>query len=266
MEVGQHTLGSTTRPYNSLEFAEACERIAGAGYLDVAMFAHNGNMPIDSASSDSQVAAARKAADDAGLSCSMVLGRTHLELGLDGATDDYKKLIKNCATLGAEWILELGTSKEEQYANYPKLMSAVADHAAEAGIGISLKPHGGISLTAQELISLHDQVDHPAFRISYDPGNIIFYTKGEVRPESEVEMIASRTSTLIVKACSLDGDKPDVMITAGDGLVDFPYIIEKMQAGGFTGPMYIECVGSTEPADVDEDLKRTHEYISGLVA
>ena len=79
-------------------------------------------------------------------------------------------------------------------------------------------------------------------------------------------MIASRTSTLIVKDCSLDGDKPDVMITAGDGLVDFPYIIEKMQAGGFTGPMYIECVGSTEPADVDEDLKRTHEYISGLVA
>ena len=79
-------------------------------------------------------------------------------------------------------------------------------------------------------------------------------------------MIASRTSTLIIKDCSLDGDKPDVMITAGDGLVDFPYIIEKMQAGGFTGPMYIECVGSTEPDDVDEDLKRTHEYISGLVA
>ena len=73
-------------------------------------------------------------------------------------------------------------------------MSAVADHAAEAGIGISLKPHGGISLTAQELISLHDQVDHPAFRISYDPGNIIFYTKGEVRPESEVEMIFSKPS------------------------------------------------------------------------
>ena len=60
--MGQHTLGSTTRPYSSLEFAEACERIAGAGYLDVAMFAHNGNMPIDSSSSDSQVAAARKAA------------------------------------------------------------------------------------------------------------------------------------------------------------------------------------------------------------
>jgi sugar phosphate isomerase/epimerase len=263
--LAKHVIGSTTRPYNQLGFPEACARIAGAGYSDVAVFAHDREMPVDSGSSAEQVSQARKSAADAGLDPSMILGRTHLELGLNEAIDDYKKLIDNAASLGVKWILELGTGKAEQYEDYPKLMQAVAGLADSAGIGISLKPHGGISLTAQELIDLHDQVDHSAFRISYDPGNIIYYTKGEVRPESEVEMVASRTSTLIIKDCSLDGEKPEVMVTAGDGLVDFPFVIEKLQAGGFVGPMYVECVGSTEPDDVDADLKRTHEFISGLI-
>ena len=263
--MSEHIIGSTTRPYNQSTFAEACKRIAEAGYSDVAVFAHHREMPVDSGSTGEQVADARKAAADAGLNPSMILGRTHLELGLDAATDDYKRLIDNSASLGAKWILELGTGKEEQYADYPRLMQAVVDHAASAGIGISLKPHGGISLTAQELIDLHDQIGHPAFRISYDPGNIIYYTKGEVRPESEVELIAPYTSTLIIKDCTLDGDKPDGMVTAGDGLVDFPLVISKMEEGGFDGPMYVECVGSSEPDDVDVDLKRTYSFISKLI-
>ena len=55
------------------------------------------------------------------------------------------------------------------------------------------------------------------------------------------------------------------MVTAGDGLVDFAFVIGKMEAGGFEGPMYVECVGSTEPDDVDADLRRTHAFISGLI-
>ena len=261
----KHKIGSTTRPYNQLGFSEACVRIVKAGYSDIAVFAHGRKIPVDSGSTPEQVSLARAAVADAGVDASMILGRTHLELGLNAAIGDYKKLIDNVQSLGVKWILELGTGKQEQYADYPRLMQAVAEHADSAGIGISLKPHGGISLTAKELIDLHDQVGHPAFRISYDPGNIIYYTKGEIRPESEVEMVASRTATLIIKDCSLDGDNPNVMVTAGEGLVDFPFVIEKMQAGGFVGPMYVECVGSTDPDDVDADLKRTHAFISKLV-
>ena len=113
---------------------------------------------------------------------------------------------------------------------------------------------------------LHNQVNHPAFRISYDPGNIIYYTKGAVRPEDEVEQITSHTSTLIIKDCSLEGDQPNVMVTAGDGLVDFPFVIGKMREGGFRGPMYVECVGSPEPDDIHADLKRTQAFIAALIS
>lgn len=260
------TIGSTTRPYSGCEFAEACERIARSGYTDVAVFAHDRTMPVDSASTPDQVTAARSAAEGAGLRPSMLLARTHLELGLEAAADDYKRLIDNAASLGTSWLLELGTGKEEQYADYPELMRRVAPHAAEANVGISLKPHGGISLTAQELIDLHGKVDHPAFSISYDPGNIIHYTVGEVRPEQEVDAVAPLTSTLIIKDCHVVDGKPNVMITPGDGWVDFPFVLRQLTAAGFDGPMYVECVGSSEPDDVDRDLAFTLGYVKGILA
>ena len=259
------TIGSTTRPYNGCSFPEACDRIAAAGFSDVAVFAHDDGMPVDSASSPVEIAAARSAAEDAGLKLSMLLARTHLELGLDGAVDDYRKLIDHAAELGADWLLELGTSKEEYYGDYPELMRRVAPHAADAKVGISLKPHGGISLTAQELIDLHTKVDHPAFSISYDPGNIIHYTVGEIRPEAEVDRIAPLTSTLIIKDCEVVEGKPNVMITPGEGWVDFPFVLGHLVAGGFSGPMYVECVGSSEPDEVDRDLKRTLGFLQDII-
>ena len=55
------------------------------------------------------------------------------------------------------------------------------------------------------------------------------------------------------------------MVTAGDGLVDFSFVIGTRHEGGFTGPLYVECVGSTGPDEVDADLKRTHAYIDALI-
>ncbi len=259
------TIGCTTRPYNALSFAGACTQISRAGYTDVAVFAHDREMPVDSSSTKQQVSEVKAAAAEAGLAPSMLLARTHLELGLDGAVEDYKRLIDNAAELGTRWLLELGTSKEEYYGDYPELMRQAAPHAEQAGVGISLKPHGGISLTARQLVDLHTQVGHPAFGLSYDPGNIIYYTKGDVRPEDEVDEVASRTTTLIIKDCTLDGEKADVAVTAGDGLVDFNRVLSGLVNGGFGGPMYVECVGGKTPEAVDRDAAFTLGYIKGIL-
>ena len=260
-------IGSTTRPLNALSFAEACEHIASAGYTDVAVFAHDGVIPVSTESSAEEIAATKKAAAQAGVNPSMLLGRALLERGVDGAADAYKQLLDNAAELGAKWILELGTGKKEYYGIYPEVMRRAAEHAETLDLGISLKPHGGISLTAKELIDLYHQVDRPAFAVSYDPGNIIHYTRGEVRPEQEVDDIAKYTSTAIIKDCALDSENnPNVQTTAGDGEVDFHRILSGLTGGGFTGPLYVECVGSKTPEGIDRDLAFTLGYIKGILS
>jgi len=252
------TIGCTTRPYSSLSFAAACQRIAAAGYTDVALF---GNAGVTSQSGREAVLAARRTAEEAGLAPSMVLAHAQIERGLDEAVADYRRLIDNATLLGAAWLLDLGTGHTDLRQDYIALMRRAAPYAAQAGIGISLKPHGGITLTTADLIALHCAVDHPAFGICYDPGNIIYYTKGAERPEMHVAEVAPLVTTFIIKDCTVDDGEPDVMITPGEGLVDFPALLPALAEGEFRGPLYLECVGGATLDEIDRNVRRTLAFV-----
>ena len=264
--MSEHVIGSTTRPYSKLTYEEAFERIAAAGYSDVAVFANAGHMPVHADSTSAEVAAVRQAAESAGVVPSMLLARAVLDEGLEAAVDDYRRLIDNAADLGASWLLELGTGKEEFFDIYFELMSQAAVWAHERGLKITMKPHGGISLTAEHLLAAHQRVGHPAFGISFDPGNIIYYTVGERRPEADVGAVAPTVSTFIVKDCIVKDGKADVMVNAGDGLVDFRDVLSQLRESGFSGPLYVECVGGSEPSDVDRDLAYTLGFVRGVLS
>jgi len=263
----ERTIGCTTRPYaKHLSFPEACERIAAAGYTDVAVFRSGDAVPVRSDSTPEEAKEARKIAEDAGVKPSMLIGRTQLNLGLDAAVDDYKRLIDRTADLGAAWLLDCGTPKEEFYDDYYELMRRAAPHAQEAGVNITLKPHGGITLTVEGMIKAYEEVGHPAFGLCYDPGNIIHYTKGELRPETDVDKVAHMVTTAIIKDCEVVDDKPNVMITPGEGLVQFDKVIAGLVNNGFTGPLYVECVGGTELDEIDQNVKATLPFVKNLLA
>lgn len=259
------TIGCTTRPYSAWSFAEACEHIAAAGYTDVAVFANQGKISVQSDSTAEEIAATRKAAADAGVSPSMVIGGPKLNLGLDEAVDDFKKLIDNVAGLGAEWLLNGGTG-EGNAEIYFEVMRRAAPHAESSGIGITLKPHAGITLTMDDLVEACEKVNHPAFGISFDPGNIIYYTKGELRPEPEIAKVAPTVTTGIIKDCVVVDGKPDVMVTPGEGLVDFEKVLGGLVRGGFTGPLYVECVAGKELAEINKNVKSTLKFVSSILA
>ena len=264
-------IGCTTRPHSMLTFAEACEHIAAAGYTDVAVFANKAedgkrSMPVHSESTPEEIAAARKVTADAGLAPSMLIGGTKLNLGLDAAVDDYKKLIDNAAALGTRWLLDCGTSKEELYDQYYELMSRCAPHAHDAGVNITLKPHGGITLTVEGLQHAYNTVNHPAFGICYDPGNIIYYTKGEMMPETDLDKIVPMVTTGIIKDCVVVDGKPDVVVTPGEGLVDFDTVLAGLVGGGFRGPLYVECVGGKELEEIDKNVKSTLTFVKNILA
>ncbi len=260
------TLGCATRPFASLPLAEACQRIAAAGYRDVALFASQGRVPVRGDSTSEQVRAVRQTVQDAGLHPSMLLARTNLDLGLDAAIADYRRLIANAAALGARWLLELGIGQPEQYDDYITLLRTVSPDAARAGIGISMKPHGGVTLTVDDLIRICHEVDHPAFGISYDPGNIIYYTEGERRPEPDAARVAPLVTTAIIKDCIVRDDTPDVMITPGEGWVDFRAVLGGLVSGDFAGPLYLETVGGKTVEEIDANVRRTRPFVLDILA
>ena len=258
------TLGCTTRPYAKLDFAEACKRIAAAGYTDVAVFSAPGLEP-DSDPKEARMV--RRVADDAGLVPSMLLAQARLgeAADLDKAESDYRRLIDRATVLGASWLLDLGTGQEEHLEPYVALMKRVAPYAQQAGIQITVKPHGGITRTTDDLIAVYERVDHPAFSLCYDPGNIIYYTQGDERPETAIDRVAPMVRTGIIKDCVVRDGKPDVMITPGEGWVDFGAVLGGLVRGGFCGPLYVECVGGSTVEEIDRNLRKTRDYIQTIL-
>jgi sugar phosphate isomerase/epimerase len=149
---------------------------------------------------------------------------------------------------------------------YVELMHRAAPYAQHRGIRISLKPHGGMTLRVEDLLRVHCEVGHPAFGICFDPGNIIYYTKGAERPEDLVDQVAPLVTTAIIKDCTLRDGEPDVLITPGQGLVDFEAVIGGLRAGGFDGPLYVECVGGNQVDEIAENLRATRSFVASIIA
>lgn len=258
-------LGSTTRPWNAFTFAQACSSIAATGYPEVAVFSHEGKIPVNSETSAGEAAAVAQTALDAGLKPTMLISGVRLDLPLEEAVADHRRLIDACAALGAPWLMDCGTADEASYEKYHEVMRQDAPYAQTKGVALTMKPHGGIGLTGKMMVEVVKAVNHPNFSLCYDPGNIIYYTKGELRPETDVDDVLGHVGTCIIKDCSVLDDKPDVWILPGEGWVDFGVVLGKLVGGGFTGPLYVECLGGTELADIDDRARRTRDYLTRII-
>jgi sugar phosphate isomerase/epimerase len=126
-----------------------------------------------------------------------------------------------------------------------------------------MKPHGGGSGSSDEILKAIKEVNHPNFKIWYDAGNIIHYTGKD--PVAEIEPIAPHITGFCAKDCA--EIKGDVMIQFGAGKVDFPAVFKKLKAGGFNGPVMVECckIGVT-PEETTANAGANREYLEKTLA
>lgn len=260
------TLGATTRPWHKWTLEQACKSISDSGYKEVSIYSNAGKIPVCSESSLEEVSETIKIVNKYNLTPVMLLGSPKLELSVDQAIDDFNKLIDVSSKLRVKWLMNGGTEDPKLYDKYIEIMRKCSEHAWNKGIQILLKPHGGIGLTGQMLADVVEKVDNPAFRICYDPGNIIYYTKGDVRPETDVDEVAQYVAFCIIKDCIITEDgTPDVWIMPGEGLVDFPTVLRKLIDAGFSGPLHVECLGGSELDDINSRARNTKRWLEDLI-
>ena len=106
------------------------------------------------------------------------MGALHLKnnVSVEESIKDVRKQIDNAKLLDLEFLLTFGTNDPRDYADYYHIMSDAAVYAQEHGLKLVLKPHGGGSGAAEEILRCIEQVKQPNFKIWYNAGNIIYYT------------------------------------------------------------------------------------------
>ncbi len=237
-------LGCFNRPWTSWSFDDALKQIKAAGYNTVGLLTRTKEEPFIGADATPEyLARLKQRLAASGLATNMGALRTRHNIALEESKMETRKQIDNASALGLTYLLSFGVERPEEHDHFHRVMSDAAAYAQERKIRLVMKPHGGSSGAAAEILAAIKAVQHPNFRIWYDAGNIIYYTGKD--PIEELKPIARHVTGFCAKDCG--APKGDVMIQFGTGKVNFAGVFAVLKAGGFDGPLMVECckVGAT---------------------
>ncbi|KPK69733.1 MAG: hypothetical protein AMJ84_08970 [Acidithiobacillales bacterium SM23_46] len=258
-------IGCYTRPWAKYDYRVALDAIAEAG------FNHAGLMTTKSKtglviSTATTLEEARQIGEEVKKRRmqipSVYGGGIPVNESLKTGIDALRKLIDNCAAAGARSLMMGGVGDADLYEPYYKAIAECCDYAADKGVEIVLKPHGGLNATGPQCRKAIDMVGHRNFRLWYDPGNIYFYSNRQLDPVAD----AATADGLVTGMCIKDYKHPkNVNVTPGTGEVDFPAVLARLKKGGFThGPLVIETLA---PGDLDatlEEARKARKFVEGL--
>jgi len=254
---GHWQIGCYTRPWGQYDYRVALDAIAEAGFKYAGLMTTKSKTGLVVSASTTLEEAERigEEVKKRGLAIPSVYGGgIPVEKSLKAGIEGLRKLIDNCAACGAKNLLMGGTGNKKLYEVYYKAIAECCNYAAEKGIGISVKPHGGLNATGPQCRKTIEMVGHRNFRIWYDPGNILYYSNGELDPVAD----AATVDGLVVGMCIKDYRHPkDVLVTPGTGKVNFPAVLARLKKGGFTrGPLVVECL---ERGDLKQTLAQARK-------
>jgi len=268
-------VGIYTRPWANFEYRIALDAIAEAGFSNVGLMTQSSGderLVISVKSTLEDVAAVNQEVKQRDLKVlSIWAGDFGAAKPLKEAIAGLRHQVDCCDAVDCPSLLLGGTSRREHHDTYYAAVKEVCDYAAEKGVRFDLKPHGGTNATGPQCRSTIEKVGHANLRLWYDPGNIFFYSNGELDPLDDAPLVASIVSGMCIKDFQMkqvDGESVrDVMLTPGDGLVDFSGVLERLVRGGFTnGPLIIECLAAGDRPFLQQQAKRAKRFVDSLVA
>ena len=257
-QAGPWQIGCYTRVFDRWDYRTGLDAIAEAGYRHVGLMTtkQTADQKWVLITSETPIETATRIGDEVkqrGLSVPSIYadgGGVSRSKSVAEGVGVLKRILDNAQACGAGNLLMGGINATgEPYDRYYQIIAECCDYAQTRGIGISVKPHGGSNATGPQCRKAIDKVNHSNFRIWYDPGNTFYYSEGKLDPVDDVPTV----SDVVVGMCIKDYLPPKhVYVTPGTGRVDFPTVLKKLVAGGFTrGPLVVECVKR------DGDLKQT---------
>ncbi|MBO0727027.1 MAG: sugar phosphate isomerase/epimerase [Blastocatellia bacterium] len=257
-------IGCFNRPWTKWSFDETLKQIKAAGYKSTGLLSRTKEEPfIGAEATPEYLENLKKQIASNGLVANMGALRSRHNIPLEDSIKEVRKQIDNAKFLSLKYVLSFGADNPEQFAHYYKVMSDAATYAQDKGVKLAMKPHGGISGSSEEILRVIKEVNHRNFSIWYDAGNIIHYTGKD--PVAEIEPIARHITGFCAKDC---GEmKGEVMLQFGAGKVDFTAVFQKLKAGGFNGPVMVECckIGET-PEETMANARANREFLEMILA
>ncbi len=141
----------------------------------------------------------------------------------------------------------------------------VMQTAERYGIIVGLEPHQQYTVRKETFIRILELSDSPCWKVNWDTGN--FYLGGQDDPYEALDAVAGRLCHLHAKDISIKQDAAlrgevtgtPVGCACGDGVIEWPRVMEILTKHGFDGVLSAEC------GTVDE-AQRSLTFLEKLIA
>lgn len=261
-----YALGCYTRPWDRFDYRVALDGIAQAGFRYAGLMTAKGKSGI-LITVDSTAEAVAAIADEVrqrGLKTLSIYGGDFpVAESIAAGVDGLKTLIDHCVRCSCPNLLLGGTTDEALVRPYYRVVRECCDYAVTQGVGLSIKPHGGQNATGPQCRRIIEQVGHRNFRLWYDPGNIYYYSDGRLDPVAD----AATVDGLVVGMSVKDFKPPkEVLVTPGEGQVDFGAVFARLRRGGFSGgPLVVECLARLDrPSEITAEARKSRQWLEAL--
>ena len=242
----RYQIGCYTRPWSKYDYRVAFDGIAGAGFKFAGLMTTDKGLLITRETTIEEALKIAEEANSRGLKIASAYCSVDVRKSVADGIEGMMKIIDNLHACGCANMLLGGIGNPDLEADYYKVVAECCDYAAGKKVLVTVKPHGGLNATGRQCRSIIERVNHKNFKLTYDPGNIYYYSDGILDPVND----SKEVDGIVAGMCVKDFLPPkNVNVTPGTGLVDFSKVIANLQQGGFTeGPVIVECL---DPGDAD---------------
>ncbi len=181
------------------------------------------------------------------------LGHQRLEVLAAAAAAMPVRLITLCTgtrDAGDQWRAHPDNDNAGAWADLLASMANAAAIAERHDIDLGIEPElGNVVSSAAKARRLIDQIGSSRLKIVLDPANL-FERETVERQRDIVAAAIDRLADRIVMAHAKDRNAAGGFITAGQGVLDYPHFLSRLQAAGFNGPLVTHGLAAHEAPEV----------------
>ena len=155
------------------------------------------------------------------------------------------------------WQIDPANGTQEAWDDLVEQLMFATDRAESAGVTLAFEPeHSNVVDSARRARQLIDAVASPALKVLFDPANIFHH--GDLQRIAEhlseaFELVGDHIALVHAKDLDHDGDAGGR--AAGQGLLDYRYILAELNRREYSGAIILHQLNELDDAGIDRALR-----------
>ena len=222
------------------------------------------HVEADLPGNDAQAQRLRQRLSENGLSVNSFEGSIRIDQ--PNAADLFQSQAETCNAFDTRFMfVSVKAGELDRQLAYDR-MRQVGDVAAAHGITVVMETHPDLITNGRIAKQSMKAINHPQVRVNFDTANVHFYNEN-TRTEDELAQCIDYVAAVHLKDSTGIPRAFDFPVL-GQGIVDFPMVMQMLDDHGFTGPCTLELEGTagvefSEPEQL-QHIEKSVAYLRGI--